>query len=167
MKRQRSMRDEGGFTLVEVLVAAALFVVVSAGVAQLAAIATRAARNARDHTAAVILASSKIDELRALAWASGPEGLPASPAGTLAGDLPPYVEYLDAQGRLLAGAAAPPAAAVYVRRWSVALQPPDARTIVLHVFVTTTARDRSRLRPWSGSDRVDAMIVSAQARPVR
>ena len=63
---------EPGFTLIEVLVAIVLFVMIAVGVAQLTAMATRAARRARDHTSAVILAAAKMDQLRALDWAYEP-----------------------------------------------------------------------------------------------
>ena len=114
-----------GFTLVEVLIAVAIFITLSVGVAQLIAVATRAVRAARERTSAAILAGAKMEQLRSLAWtyfppepgdpalarsdrttdvshpahASNGAGLQASPVGTLGSNTPPYVDYVDGAGR--------------------------------------------------------------------
>jgi prepilin-type N-terminal cleavage/methylation domain-containing protein len=110
-----------GFTLVEVLVAVAIFITLSVGVAQLIAVATRAVRAARERTSAAILAGAKMEQLRSLTWtylptepgvpalarsdrttdvshpahASNGAGLQVSPVGTLGSNTPPYVDYVD------------------------------------------------------------------------
>ena len=161
-----------GFTLVEVLIAVAIFITIAVGVAQLIAVATRAIRAAREHSSAVILAAAKMDQLRSLAWTYEPPapGVPsgsairsrdrrqpsepcrglerdwqASPAGTLGANMPPYVDYLDDAGRWVGHDADPPANAVFIRRWAVWPLPADPeRTLVLQVLVTTVRDDRSR-----------------------
>jgi type II secretion system protein I len=62
------MRRASGFTLIEVLVAIAIFTIASIGIAQLIGMATRAVRSSREHTTAVILAAAKMEQLRALDW---------------------------------------------------------------------------------------------------
>jgi prepilin-type N-terminal cleavage/methylation domain-containing protein len=180
-----------GFTLVEVLIAVAIFITLSVGVAQLIAVATRAVRAARERTSAAILAAAKMEQLRSLAWTSVlPEagdpalarsdrttdlshpdhpsngvGLQASPAGTLGSNTPPYVDYVDGAGRWVGHGSDPPASAVFIRRWAVQpLATDPERTLVLQVLVTTVRDDRSRTAVWSGAAGVDAVLVSVLTR---
>ena len=180
-----------GLTLVEVLIAVAICLTLALGVAQLIAVSTRAVRAARENAAAVILAEGKIDELRSLAWtyeaaspgeaaiprsdsatnvshpdhpADGP-GLAESPAGTLSRNTPLYVDYLDGTGRWVGHDAAPPANAVFVRRWAVRPLPADPqRTILLQVLVTTVRDDRSRATEWQAPSGSDVLFVSVRTR---
>ena len=126
MRSRNQILDADGVTLVEVLIAVAILTTIALGVAQLIAMATAAMSRARLHTTAVILAAAKMDELRSLAWTlradrsavcrrcrdpiatptlsrpdhpPGGRGLQPSPAGTLATNTPPYVDFLDASGR--------------------------------------------------------------------
>ncbi len=185
--------SSSGFTLVEVLIALALFVAIATGIAQLVAVATRALRISREHTAAVILAAAKLDQLRALEWTyeagattdpvlprtdtttsvnttalanSGP-GLQPSPAGSLAANTPPYVDYLDESARWVGNGAVPPPTAVFIRRWSVQPVASDpSKAIVLTVLVTTAAQDQSRAGPWrvrTGSEVVLAGVRTRRA----
>jgi prepilin-type N-terminal cleavage/methylation domain-containing protein len=175
MRRTAAVDTCRGFTLVEVLIALALFVAIATGIAQLCAIATRAAHASREHAAAVILAAAKMDQLRALEWSyalrppgdplvlrtdvttnisvpslsSDGRGLQPSPAGTLAANVPPYVDYLDREGRWVGNGVEAPRTAMFIRRWSVRPAGADGyRTLVIHVLVTTVAQDRSRGGPW-------------------
>jgi len=191
MSSIRRSTPSSGFTLIEVLIAVAMFITIALGVAQLIAVATRAIRAAREHTSAVILAAAKMDQLRSLAWAYEPaapgvpavprsdrttdishpdhapdgSGLEASPAGTLSRNTPPYVDYLDGAGRWVGHDTDPPADAVFIRRWAVRPLPADPdRTLVLQVLVTTVHDDRSRATEWSGRSGVEALLVSARTR---
>lgn len=176
MTRSRSL-PEAGLTVIEVLIALALFVTLSVGVAQLFAVATAAGLAARQQTSATILAAAKMEQLRALEWsweaaaADGPflprsdlttnlsvdpsgddgPGLRESPAGTLERNVPPYVDYLDAAGQWVGNGSAPPPEAAFIRRWSVRGLPLDPdRTRVLQVLVTTSRQEAARgRRPWT------------------
>lgn len=182
MRCVEALRSGRGLTLVEVLIALALLVTAATGVAQLCAVATRAAGAAREHAAAVVLAAAKLDQLRVLEWtyAPGPPGDPPvlrtdvttnvsvpslsgdgpglqpSPPGTLSANLPPFVDYIDRDGRWAGNGPEPPRSAVFIRRWAVRQAGADGyRTIVIHVLVTTVAQERARGGPWqrrSGSD---------------
>ena len=154
-----------GFTLVEVAGALLLLAVAAAGVAGLVAVSQRAALAARLQTSATVLAIEKLEQLRALRWASagaatqsdlttnlsvdppatGGGGLAPSPPGTLQADTAGYVDYLDPSGRWLAGGTTtPPPGAAYVRRWSIEpLADDPADTRILRVRVLTSARSRS------------------------
>lgn len=180
-----------GFTLVEVLIAVAIFITLAVGVAQLIAVATRAVRAARERTSAAILAGAKMEQLRSLAWtyfptelgvpalarsdrttdvshpahASNGAGLQASPVGTLGSNTPPYVDYVDGAGRWVGNGSDPPPSAVFIRRWAVQpLATDPERTLVLQVLVTTVREDRSRTAAWSGAAGVDAVLVSVLTR---
>ncbi len=108
----RSAERDGGFSLVEVLVATGVVAAGAAAVLQLVAIAAHATIDARDATYAAVLAAQKIEELRAAPF-------PTPAAAT---------EYLDARGAPVAGVAT----ALYERRWEVAPLPGQpAETMVL------------------------------------
>jgi prepilin-type N-terminal cleavage/methylation domain-containing protein len=94
-----------GFTLIESLVATALVVVIALGTAQLFTIAIARSLSAREQLAMSLLASTKVDDLAALA-ADGTIALSPS----------------DSLDRSVGGWADMPADAgrVYVRRWRVA-----------------------------------------------
>jgi prepilin-type N-terminal cleavage/methylation domain-containing protein len=150
---------EGGFSMLEVLVAAAILAVALNALAQLLAVSTRANRSANTTTYATLLAQQKMEQLRSLLWgfdvyglpltdsttdttvvpetAAGGTGLSPSPADALLRNTTGYVEYLDRFGAVLGGDTTPAAGAVYIRRWSVQPLPTDpANTVVLQVMVT-------------------------------
>ena len=191
MRTGNQILDADGMSLVEVLVAIAILTTIALGVAQLIAMATAATSRARLHTAAVILAAARMDELRSLAWTFEPtspgvaalqrsdrdtdlsrpdhppggRGLQPSPAGTLATNTPPYVDFLDAYGRWVGNDTATPATAVFVRRWSVTpLHEDPDRTLVLHVLVTTTAEDQARAGTWRQRSGPEALLASVRTR---
>jgi hypothetical protein len=143
---------------------------------------------------ATALAAQKMEQLRSLAWTEStdittgarllesdrttdlsidPEddagrGLEPSPDGTLDDDVPPYVDYVDANGAWAGNGSDPPQRAVYSRRWSIRpLDEDPADTLVLQVRVTW-ARER-RPVSWTGSQRPldDVRLVSIRSRVAR
>jgi hypothetical protein len=119
---------------------------------------TRANQDARTTTLAAVLASQKMEQLRALAWtsdalgvpisdlatdttvvpqsSSGGTGLTVSPPGTLGVNTPGYCDFLDDNGRTLAGGSAPPSGTAFVRRGSIAPGPPAASdTLAIQISV--------------------------------
>jgi type II secretory pathway pseudopilin PulG len=165
--RSRRGRSDGqrGASLVEVLVATALFATALASLAQLLAFSSRTNTAARSSTYATTLAEQKMETLRSLLFAfdalgrpvsddqtdvaaseatadcaaagSGAgTGLSPSPPGTLLTSTPGYVDYVDAYGCGLGGGTQPPDGAVYVRRWAIDPLPHDAEhSLVLQVSV--------------------------------
>lgn len=155
---------EAGFSLVEVLVAAAVLMTGLIAVAQMFVTSTNQNMSARRVTTTSVLAQQKIEQLRALAWgfdefglpvsdfstniavtppvSSGGVGLQASPDFSLFNSTPGYVDYLDAYGSWVGTGAAPPATAIYVRRWSIDPLPTNPNnTIVFQVLVGRIAPD--------------------------
>lgn len=184
------LRSCAGFTLIEVVVALGLLVTVSIGVAQLFAMSIRAAAAAREQTSSTILAAAKLEQLRSLTWAydassATPQprsdstanlsvdppddsgtGLMPSPAGTLSANIPPFVDYLDDQGRWLGNGATPPGNSIFIRRWAVQPLPlSPARTLILSVRVTTVAAEARRgSSPWSVRSGQDTLLVGLRTR---
>lgn len=181
-----------GFTLIEVLIAAALLAAACAGIVQLFVVGTASTHAARLQTSTALLAASKLDQLRALAWqydpladpaltrtdqsttiasllpASGGPGLAASPGGSLSASVTSYVDYLDAQGRWLGAGTAPPPSAVFIRRWSVMPLPSDpSRALVLAVLVTTVRQEQARPAAWSARSEAETLLVLVRAREGR
>lgn len=186
-----TIRDPRGFTLVEVLVAIGLFVAIATGVAQLTAAATRAMRSAREQTMAVMLAAAKMDQLRALQWTyepalpgdpiversdfvtniadgtlgGGGAGLRASPAGTLAANVAPYVDFLDDRGRWVGEGPSPPADTVFIRRWAIRpLAAAPDRSLLIQVLVTTIRDERVRAGPWLARSGTEALLTTVRTR---
>jgi type II secretory pathway pseudopilin PulG len=147
---------EAGFTLLDALVATAILVTVTTGVAGLLTWSTRAVAVAGTETTAVWLAQQKLEQLAALEWsvdenglvrsdertsvavdpmrASG-RGLRASPASAADADTPEYMDFTAADGSWR-GTAAPRPGAAFVRRWSVLPLPGDPQnTLVITVSV--------------------------------
>jgi prepilin-type N-terminal cleavage/methylation domain-containing protein len=110
----KRLPHDPGFTLIEVLFALSMLVLFLASVSTIAATALRAVSRARVMTIAALLASQKIEMLRAQA-AVAP--LTPSSSQALQQDLPCCVDRLDSAGRVVSAGAA--GAAVYVRRWSI------------------------------------------------
>ena len=179
-----------GFTLLEVLIASALLASIAIGVAHLIGIGIAAGRAAREQTFTAILATSKLEQLRSLTWSYEPEfsdppvrrsdastdlsrepaggggpGLSASPPGTLRTNVPPYVDYLDGQGRWVGNGLSPPPQAAFIRRWSVKPLPGDpSRTVILSVLVTTVAQDQARPGPWTARSGTETLLVTLNTR---
>jgi prepilin-type N-terminal cleavage/methylation domain-containing protein len=92
-----------GFTLLEVLIALLLLTGVFLAVAQLLAVAGRAAGQSRAIGLGAVLAAQKMEQLRALSWAYDIDGTPLdglslSPAGSVVADLAGLVDYFDQTG---------------------------------------------------------------------
>jgi type II secretory pathway pseudopilin PulG len=154
--RKGPLGQEDGFTLLDALVATAVLVTVTTGVAGLLTWSTRAVAAAGTQTTAVWLAQQKLEQLAALEWsvdeggrarsdestsvavdpmrASGP-GLRTSPGSTADVNTPEYVDFTGADGSWR-GDAGPRPGAAFVRRWSVAPLAADPQnTLIITVSV--------------------------------
>jgi type II secretory pathway pseudopilin PulG len=164
LAKSRAIADARGFSIIEVLMATALMVTAVASLAQLFALSTQRNTSSKNTTFAAVLAQQKMEQLRSLTWGfdtlglpttdtttdttkfpetAGGTGLSPSPVNTIQQNVVGYVDYLDAKGQSLGGAtAAPPATAVYIRRWMIEPLPTNPNnTIVIQVLVT---RHRNR-----------------------
>ncbi len=135
----RASRSDG-FCLLEVIVATTTLIVALSALAQLLSVATLATRRARTMTLATVLAQQKIEDLVPQA-AIGGAGLGASPPDALARNLDGYCDFVDASGNIVSLGTTAPAAAVYLRRWSIEpLSTNPAATLVIQVLVTDPRR---------------------------
>ncbi|HVQ42936.1 MAG TPA: prepilin-type N-terminal cleavage/methylation domain-containing protein [Vicinamibacterales bacterium] len=183
--------SDGGFTLVEVVIAMMLLSMVALGVAQLFGIAIQRNMAARYQTSTTVLAGQKLEQLRALTLGfdaasglpvtdmstnlttepptSGGGGLNPSPSNSLSQNTPGYVDYLDSRGNLLGTGAAPPATALYIRRWNISPLPTNPNnTLILQVLVTTVNRDRQT--PATGARRRaadEALVATLKTRKAK
>ena len=155
---------DGGFSILEVLVATSVLTVALTGLAQLFGMSTRANASAKSTTYASLLAQQKMEQLRGLTWGFDPLGLPQtdtttnvavvpespvggtglspSPAGALGQNTEGYCDFVDKNGVSLGGCSPPNPSAYYARRWAVEPLPTNPNnTIILQVLVT---RNRSR-----------------------
>jgi prepilin-type N-terminal cleavage/methylation domain-containing protein len=140
------MRSDGGFTLVEALVATTIMAVGLTALAHLYVVAVAANDRALDATRAALFARQKMEQLRAAS------SLPSSPPGSLDGNVPGYFDLVDGKGRPLGRAGTP----VFIRRWSAQPLPVDpVNTLVVHVRVL-------HLRPGAA----DVRLVSLRAEEV-
>ena len=135
-------RKRLGFTLVEVMAALGLLAGGFLAVSQLLLVASRASHLARATTTATGLGTRQLEYLQSLAWGYTADGaevglLALSPPGALAADTDGFVDYLDEGGAAVGSGLSPPAAAMFIRRWSI--EPDDGRvpprTVVLRVVV--------------------------------
>ena len=155
-----------GFSLIEVLVATTVTTVATMALAQLSAMSIRLNQVARETTIATVLASQKMEQLRAVAWtsdalgapisdtstdttavperSSGGTGLRPSPTGALLLNTAGYCDFLDENGRPLGGGLAPPSKAAFIRRWSIEPLPsPASESLAIQVSVTRVGKRRS------------------------
>jgi hypothetical protein len=157
----KALASERGASLIEALIALAIIVTTITGVAHLLLWSRATIWSSSAGTMSMVLASQKLEQLRALPWQVDPAGHPvsdsttslatnqpslggsglaASPAGTLHDNTPGFVDYLDARGVWRGTGSSPPAGAAFVRRWAIV--PFDAdplHTLVLHVIVMPLA----------------------------
>jgi hypothetical protein len=159
-----SFGGESGITLLDALVATAILVTVTTGVAGLITWSTRAMAAAGTETTAVWLAQQKLEQLAALEWsvdegglarsdestsvavdpmrASGP-GLRPSPGSAADVNTPEYMDFVGADGSWRGDAGLPRAGAAFVRRWSVVPLASDAlNTLVITVSVRPLSEAR-------------------------
>jgi hypothetical protein len=132
--------------LAEICVAMVLLVLAATGVAQLFGAAMASIQIARIQTSTTVLASQKVEQLRALGWAD--PALAATAAGSLDGNVTGSVDYLDGRGLVVGTGAATPASARFIRRWSITPLPNDtANALILQVLATTVEIDRRARAP--------------------
>jgi prepilin-type N-terminal cleavage/methylation domain-containing protein len=150
LKSLGSRDAEAGFSLLEVLVAAAIMAGTLATLGQLFAISVANNRAAGASSHATVLAAQKLEQLRGLTWGdtstdtasavespAGGTGLSVSPAGSLATNVNGYVDYIDRFGVSLGGGTSIPPRTVYIRRWSIEpILSGSGSSIALRVFVT-------------------------------
>ncbi len=164
-ERFESSSGEGGFSLVEVVVATALLAVGLVSLAQLFAVATSNNTRARSATFAAILAEQKMEQLRALTWGFDPIGLPLSdvstdtasatdttggrglspsPPTSLGENTDGYVDYVDRFGNILGGGSTIPQGTIYIRRWSIEPLPTNPNNTLIIQVLVTSRRDRGQ-----------------------
>ncbi len=160
MASARSKSSERGFSLIETMIAIGLLTTISLSVAQLFAVAATRNLDARAQTSTAILAVQKMEQLRGLTWgfdttglglplsdmttdlstdppSANGRGLNPSPLGTLDGNTPGYVDYIDVYGDWVGTGASPPTNTTFIRRWSVEPLPTNPNnTLILQVLVT-------------------------------
>jgi prepilin-type N-terminal cleavage/methylation domain-containing protein len=182
--------NDRGFTIVEVLIAMLLLAITSLGVAGLFGMTSRATHAARNQTSTAVLASQKMEQLRALTWGfdnSGQylpvsdtttnlalmppdntgEGLNPSPDSSLDQNTSGYVDYLNARGQYIGTGATPPAETMFIRRWRIQPLPTNPNnTLVIQVLVTTAKRERDLQSGLTNRKRYadDALITTVKTR---
>ena len=186
----KSTRD-AGFTIIEVLIAMVLLSIVALGVAQMFGLAIQATQAARFQTSTTVLASQKLEQLRALTWGfdSSGSGLPVSdtstnlavepptgsgggldpsPANSLEVNTPGYVDFLDSRGQWVGTGTAAPPNALYIRRWNVSPLPINPNnTLILQVLVTTVHRDRQAVAGPRQRLADEALVATIKTRKAR
>jgi hypothetical protein len=112
------------------------------------------------------LTDTSTDTTAAAETPTGGHGLTSSSAGTLGANTDGFCDFLDQNGASLGGGTAPPAGAVYIRRWSIEPLPTNPNnTIVLQVLVTRN-RNRGSADTATGVTRLpdEARIISVKTR---
>jgi type II secretory pathway pseudopilin PulG len=186
----RAGDDAPGLALAEVLVAIAVVVTFAAGVLPLFVTTRGALDEAHGATMSTVLARSKLDQLRSLAWtyridplgvlwavadettdlSSDPpsrsgQGLRPSAHDNLWNNAAGYADFLDEQGAWVGGGVSPPPACRYVRRWAVSEFPGDPETLVLQVRVVPVRGGSDvAVGPLPGARRGDTWLVSLLTR---
>lgn len=169
----------------EALVAMALLCVAALGGFQLVAVATEMMARARVQSVAAALASAKLEQLRSLQFetdaagvrmtdvstnlaeepaSQGGQGLSVSGASSLDGNVAGYTDFLDRNGRWLAGGISPPPGTTFVRRWSIDAMGAGSDLLVVQVVVRPVASGAS-----AGARRLpgEARLVTLRARTRR
>jgi prepilin-type N-terminal cleavage/methylation domain-containing protein len=148
---------EGGFSLIESVIAVALLAVGVSALAQLVIVSARASASVQHADAVQQAARERMEQLRALAWtsdnggmpitdatsdltvtpgtATGGLGLALSPGDTLLSNVAGFCDFLDINGQWITGGPRPPVGAAWVRRWSVVPLSLVADTLLLQVVV--------------------------------
>jgi type II secretory pathway pseudopilin PulG len=178
---------EGGFSLLEVVFAAAIFTAAVVAVAQLLAVSTRANSNAKATTVATCLAEGKMEQLRSLIWAfdilglpltdtttdlaavlerpAGGRGLTPAHADSLSTNVDGYFDVVDPYGRALSGVGRVPEGAAYIRRWSIEpLRDDPANALVLQVLVVPAKNAAAGRSTTAGRMPDEARIVTVRTR---
>ena len=147
---------QGGFSLLEVVVALGILLAGTAGGAQLIAAGFRGLAQSRLQTQTAMLASARMEQLLGLAFAfdeagqrvgdattnlavdppaPGGPGLTSAGTDSIAASVAGYVDYADRLGRWLGDGPSPPTGAVFVRRWSIDPWQGGPDLLVLRVVV--------------------------------
>ncbi len=147
-----------GFTLIEVTVAIGLLVVLCLGPALLVMFAADTIARARHQAMAMVLARAKLEQVLSLPWSVRVMG--DSPADALAMSRDAYVDYLDAQGQRVGAGVEIPAAATYVRRWSIARSGSGTSELLTVQVMVTTAKAARRAVDAFGQSGIDTAWVS-------
>ena len=148
------LRSQGGFTLLETLCALGLLAVVAAGVLPLGLLATKLTEN-QGHLVArtTEYSQDKLEQLLALAYgdstsdtrvfpatATGGTGLAVGGSVNTAAVVAGYVDYLDANGNVLASAGnAAPANWFYMRAWQVTTPRANLKQVTVTAIVRAAA----------------------------
>ena len=128
--RVDSLRAEHGFSLIEVLVAAAILAVGLLSLAQLLAMTVSANAAAGRRTYATVLAAQKLEDLRAEPWS------------VLEANIGESADFLDRSGSSIDASSA----AAFRRRWFVEPWFGDpAHTLVIRVIVTTAREEAATI----------------------
>jgi len=182
----RDSRREGGFSLLEVLVASTIMAVALTTLAQLFVMSTNSNVGAKSTTYAAVLAQQKMEQLRGLAWGFDTLGLPVTdistdisvvpelaaggtglaPGGSLGQNVRGYCDFVDKNGNALGTGTTAVAGTAYIRRWTIEPLPTNPNnTIVLQVLVTRF-RDRGAADTATGTGRLpdEARIISVKTR---
>ena len=194
MRVQQHVRyRDDGFSLIEVLVAMIVVVPAVIGSAVMVTLAACAIRDARLESTAIVLASQKLEQLRALEWntddvnggsassdtttdltrdppVSGGLGLTPSPTGALGTNVPGFVDFLDVGGQWVGTGAMPPPRATFIRRWAVTPLPASGGdSLALQVLVTTVTRDGQVTRRPARRPRLpgEALVATVRTRTSR
>ena len=130
-------------TLVEVIVAIAIFATACLAAAHLVVWAMRTVHRTGAGTVALAAAAAKMEELHALDWRFDQSGarvsdpaLTISPADALLRNAPGFADYLDHDGQTAGAGSDPPPGAAYVRRWALrGLAASAEDTLVIQVLV--------------------------------
>lgn len=154
------LRDAGGFSLLETVIALSLLLIVSLGLLPLGVIATTTTEN-QGHLMArtTEYAQDKMEQLLALSYGdvtsdtrsfpstnTGGTGLAIGGSATPSAPVALYVDYLDINGTLLpSSGTTAPANWYYKRVWSVALQSPNLKRITVTATVKSAVGSTGRI----------------------
>ena len=174
-----------GLTLIEVVVAIALFTLVSVGAAHLLVWVMRAMWSSGAETVALAAAHARLEELQSLAWhwdaagnrvsdldtslsgrtpAGGGRGLTVSPANALQENIDGYVDYLDTRGQWVGAGPRAPDSAAFVRRWEIRALAGAPDTLVFRVLVVPLANNPASGRAMSGHGPGESLLTTARTR---
>jgi type II secretory pathway pseudopilin PulG len=184
----RFRRGEGGFSILEVLIATTILTVALAALAQLFTLSTKANAGARTATYASLLAEQKMEQLRGLTFGFDNLGLPLtdtttditvvpervgtgkglspSPNRSLNTNTDGYFDFVDKFGNSLGGGATQPEGAVYIRRWSIEPLPTNPNNTLVFQVLVTRNRDRGTADTAVDVKRLpdEARIISVKTR---
>lgn len=174
-----------GFTLLEVVIALSILCVAVLTTAQLLGAGTEGMAVSRAQTMTTTLASARLEQLRTLAFdfddagvrvtdlatdvsaqqpGPGGSGLSSAGADSLQTSIAGFVDYLDSHGQWVGTGTSVPAAAVFIRRWSIDAFEGSPDALVLQVLVRPVSRG---ITAAVRQARSDARLVTIRARTHR